>query len=493
MIGLYDIASIRAAEEALMKSVPDGSLMHRAAAGLAAHCTRWLSRVYGARVMVLAGAGDNGGDALFAGALLAGRGAGVLAVALRPDRLHAEGAAALRRAGGRVHALDTIRDLNAIVGQTDLILDGIVGIGATGALRSPADKVVEAASDAPGLRVAVDVPSGVHPETGEVDGPAFRADRTVTFGAIKLGLTVGEGREHVGGLEVVDIGLAPHLGEPSALRLTDGDVAELLPRAGDGDDKYSGGILGVAAGSAGYPGAAVLSVGAALCMRSSLVRYVGPAAAGVSDAWPEAVVVDGEPADAGRVQAWAVGPGLGRDERAARVLADVLRMDVPVVVDADGLRLLADRPDLLADRSAPTVLTPHDREFEAFGVPLGADRLSAAAALAERLGVTVLLKGVATIVVDPDGRTYVNATGTPALASAGTGDVLTGVIGSLLAAGLPAGLAAAAGAHLHGRAGQLAERGGALLATDVIAAIPAARGPALGARLSYQQRRHPRS
>ncbi|MBA3411738.1 MAG: NAD(P)H-hydrate dehydratase [Geodermatophilaceae bacterium] len=457
-----------------MRTVPDGSLMDRAAAGLAARCVAWLPRVYGARVVVLAGTGSNGGDALFAGALLARRGAGVVAVALDADRLHAGGAAALLRAGGRIRALDTIPDLAVAVDRADLILDGIVGIGTTGALRAPADEVVQTANDASGLRVAVDLPSGVHPDTGVVDGPAFRADRTVTLGAIKLGLTVGEGREHVGDLGVVDIGLGRHLAAPAALRLTDADVAEVLPRAGDGDDKYSGGILGVAAGSAGYPGAAVLTVGAALRMRSSLVRYVGPAALGVSSAWPEALVSDGVPSEIGRVQAWAVGPGLGRDKRAEQVLADVLAMDLPVVVDADGLRLVARRLELLRTRSAGTVLTPHDREFADFDVPLGTDRLAAVTELATKLGVTVLLKGAATIVVDPDGHTYVNATGTAALASAGTGDVLTGIIGSLLAAGVEAGLAAALGAHVHGRAGQLAERAGALLASDVIEALPGA-------------------
>lgn len=475
MIGLYDVAAVRAAEKTLMETVPHGALMQRAAAGLATYCGAWLGRCYGARIVVLAGVGDNGGDALFAAAMLARRGAQVVAIALDPDRVHAGGAAALRRAGGRIRPLDTIADLSVAVGQADLILDGLVGLGATGELRAPADDVVEAANDASGLRVAVDLPSGIHPETGDVQGPAFRADRTVTFGAIKLGLTLGEGREHAGDLEVVDIGLAPYLGEPAALRLTDLDVADLLPRAGDGDDKYSGGILGIAAGSAGYPGAAVLSVGAALRMRSSLVRYVGPAAAGVSCAWPEAVVSDAGPDDAGRVQAWAVGPGVGRDKRAAQVVAEVLDTDVPVVVDADGLRLLARRPELVQRRSAATVLTPHDREFEAFGISLGVDRLGAVRSLAARLGVTVLLKGAATIIVDSAGTPYVNATGTPALASAGTGDVLTGIIGSLLAAGLPAGLAAAAGAHLHGRAGELAERGGALLAHEVIDALPAAR------------------
>lgn len=472
---MYLAATVREAEQTLLRTVPEGALMDRAAAGLAARSVAWLPRTYGARVVVLAGTGSNGGDALFAGALLARRGAGVVAVALDAGRLHAGGAAALRRAGGRIHALDTMPDLTVAVRQADLILDGIVGIGTAGELRAPADEVVEAANAAPGLKVAVDLPSGVHPDTGVVGGQAFGADRTVTFGAIKLGLTVGEGREHAGAVTVVEIGLAPYLAEPAALQLTDADVAEILPRAGDGDDKYSGGVLGVAAGSAAYPGAAALTVGAALRMRSSLVRYVGPAATEVNRAWPEAVVADETPTEAGRVQAWAVGPGMGRNRRAALVLADVLRMDVPTVVDADGLRLLARRPELLASRSAGTVLTPHEREFADFGVPLGADRIGAVTELATKLGVTVLLKGAATIVVDPDGQTYVNATGTPALASAGTGDVLTGIIGSLLASGLRPGLSAAVGAHLHGCAGELAERGGSLLATDVIEALPAAR------------------
>lgn len=475
MIGLYEVGAVREAETALIATVPAGSLMQRAAAGLAARCTGWLGPVYGSRVVVLAGSGDNGADAMFAGSMLARRGARVLAIAANPDRLHRGGALALRRAGGRLRSMDAADALADSLGRADLILDGIVGLGATGQLRDHAVELVEAANDSAGLRVAVDLPSGVDPDTGVVVGPAFRADHSVTFGAIKIGLTVGEGREHAGDMVVVDIGLAPHLGEPAALRFTDADVAGLLPRSGEGDDKYSGGILGIAAGSNVYPGAGVLTVGAALRMRSSLVRYAGPAAGGVSSAWPEALVADVWPADVGRVQAWAVGPGLGRDERAARVLEEVLRTELPVVVDADALRLLAGRRELLLTRPAATVLTPHDSEFEAFGSSLGADRLGAARALAAELGVTVLLKGPATIVVDAHGRTFVNATGTPALASAGTGDVLTGMIGSLLAAGVPPGHAAALGAHLHGRAGELAERGGALLATDVIQALPAAR------------------
>jgi hydroxyethylthiazole kinase-like uncharacterized protein yjeF len=154
------------------------------------------------------------------------------------------------------------------------------------------------------------------------------------------------------------------------------------------------------------------------------------------------------------------------------VLAEVLATDLPVLVDADGLTMLAEDQDLVRQRSAPTVLTPHDREFERFGVELGADRIGAARRLAAGLGAVVLLKGDATVVVGPDGSTFVNGTGTAWLATAGTGDVLSGITGSLLATGLPAVEAAAVGAHLHGRAGQVAAERGPLVAGDLIRRLP---------------------
>jgi hydroxyethylthiazole kinase-like uncharacterized protein yjeF len=174
------------------------------------------------------------------------------------------------------------------------------------------------------------------------------------------------------------------------------------------------------------------------------------------------------------VQAWVVGPGAGTDDEARSVLAEVLATDLPVLVDADALTLLAAAPELARDRSAPTVLTPHDREFTRFGWELGGDRIGAARAAAADLGATVLLKGDATVVAGPDGTAFVNATGTPWLATAGTGDVLSGVVGALLATGLDATEAAAAGAHLHGRAGQLAAAQGPLIASDVVRHLPAA-------------------
>ncbi len=467
MIGLYTADEVRAAERAVLGTVRDDVLMLRAATGLATICRGLLGRAHGVRVVLLVGAGNNGGDALHAGAQLAERGAQVRAVLLDPDRAHPGGLAALHRAGGRV-----VQPADAGLDRADLVLDGIVGIGGTGSLREPARRLVEQATAGPGLLVAVDVPSGVRADTGEVPGAAFPAQHTVTFGAVKPGLVVGEGRRYAGQVHLVDIGLGPWLPPPRARQLTDADVAGRLEPPGPDDDKYSQGVVGVVAGSATYPGAGVLCTGAALRTRPGLVRYVGTAADGVRAAWPEAIVTSGRPADAGRVQAWVVGPGIGTDEDAAAVLVEVLGTDLPVVVDADALTLLSGRPELARERSAPTVLTPHDREFARLFGDVGTDRLAAARRGAAELGCTVLLKGDATVVADPAGTAYVNGTGTPWLATAGTGDVLAGVLGAVLATGLGAAEAAAVAAHVHGRAGQLAAANGPLIAGDLVRHLP---------------------
>jgi hydroxyethylthiazole kinase-like uncharacterized protein yjeF len=216
----------------------------------------------------------------------------------------------------------------------------------------------------------------------------------------------------------------------------------------------------------------VLCTGAALRTRPGLVRYAGTAAEGVRAAWPEAIVTAGRPGDAGRVQAWVVGPGMGTDDDARSVLAEVLATDLPVVVDADALTLAAEQPALIGDRTAPTVLTPHDREFARIFGDLGSDRVAAARRGAAELGCTVLLKGDATVVADADGTAYVNGTGTSWLATAGTGDVLAGILGAVLATGLPPAEAAALAAHVHGRAGQLAAEHGPLIAGDLVRRLP---------------------
>ncbi|WP_199584027.1 NAD(P)H-hydrate dehydratase [Blastococcus sp. TF02A-30] len=473
MIGLFTPDEVRAAEAPLLAE--GRPLMQQAATGLATVCGRLLGPVYGRAVVLLVGSGNNGGDALFAGAALAARGARATAVLLVPDRAHEGGLAALRRAGGRaVPATDP--GAGRLAGRADLVLDGMLGIGGQGGLRPDAAALAAAAAEGTAVTVAVDVPSGIDAGTGAVDGTAFPAMHTVTFGAVKRGLVVGEGRGHAGEVHLVDIGLGPHLPPATAWQLTDADVADVLEPPTAGDDKYSQGVVGVVAGSATYPGAGVLCTGAALRTRPGLVRYAGTAAAGVRAAWPEAIVSEGRPSDAGRVQAWVVGPGMGTDDDARGVLAEVLATDLPVLVDADGLTLLAREPELVRRRNAPTVLTPHDREFARFGSDVGDDRIGAARRLAADLGAVVLLKGDATVVADPDGTAFVNGTGTAWLATAGTGDVLSGIAGALLATGRPPAVAAAAAAHLHGRTGQLAARRGPLIAGDLVRHLPEAVG-----------------
>ncbi|MFJ4540854.1 NAD(P)H-hydrate dehydratase [Streptomyces tibetensis] len=472
----YSVETVRNAERELMARLPEGALMQRAAAGLAAACADLLGRVYGSRVVLLVGSGDNGGDALYAGARLARRGAGVTAVLLAPERAHAAGLAALRRAGGRVAAAG---QGEALVDDADLVLDGIVGIGGKGGLRPDAVPLAAAAGRSRGAVVAVDLPSGVDADTGEVHGVAVRADLTVTFGTHKPGLLIDPAREYAGSVRLVDIGLELPA-EPELEALQHGDVAELLPVPRAESDKYRRGVVGIAAGSARYPGAAVLAVSGALRGGAGAVRYVGPAGDAVIARFPETLVSDQGPKHAGRVQAWVVGPGAGDD---AATVAEVLAADVPVLIDADGLRL-ADA-EVVRGRRAPTLMTPHAGEAAAL---LGVDRaeveggrLAAVRELARRYGATVLLKGSTTLVADSGGGAVrVNPTGTGWLATAGSGDVLSGLGGSLLAAGLSAMDAGSVGAYLHGLAGRLAAGGAPVGAHDVAEAVPEAWRNVLG-------------
>jgi len=467
MHGVYPVADVRAGEQALMARLPDGVLMQRAANGLAVHCAAMLDAVYGARVALLVGAGNNGGDTLFAGARLAARGARVTALLLDAGRAHADGLIAFERAGGRLAEPDP-----ALLADADLVVDGLLGIGGRGGLRGTAATLAAAAVDR--RTVAVDLPSGIDADTGAAAGAAVRADVTVTFGVLKAGLVIGRGAELAGEVRLVDIGLGDTMPTAHAHVLEAADVGTVLPTPGAEDDKYTRGVVGVVAGSSQYGGAGVLATGSALDGGAGMVRYAGLAPQEIRARYPQVVVhPDSRPSEL-RVQAWVVGPGLGTDDAARDLLVDVLSSDVAVIVDADGISLLAEQPDLVRNRSAPTVLTPHDREFERIAGEVGADRLGAARRAAADLAATVLLKGHATVVAAPDGVAYINMTGTPWLSTAGSGDVLSGLIGALLASGLDAPIAAAAAAHVHGVAGQLAAADGPPTAPDVLARLRAA-------------------
>ncbi|TYC09517.1 NAD(P)H-hydrate dehydratase [Actinomadura syzygii] len=480
----HEVGKVRAAEGALMARLPDGALMQRAAAGLAAVCARLLPAVYGARVVLLVGGGDNGGDALYAGARLARRGARVRAVQAG-SKIHEGGLAALRAAGGR---LMEAPDAEAAVTAADLIVDGLTGIGGTGGLRDPHARYAALASESPGLVVACDVPSGVDASTGRVDGAAVQADVTVTFGTYKPGLLIDPGASYCGVVELVDIGLGPDLPAPDVVVARPADVQP--PEPGPESDKYRRGVVGIIAGGDAFTGAAVLSTGGAVHGGAGMVRFasVEHPVELVRQRWPEAVttVLPPGPHDpkilerVGRVQAWVVGPGLGTGDAAESLVEAALTTDLPVLVDADGLTVLARRRDLLR-RAAPTVLTPHAGELSRL-VDAGRDDIEAARLdhvrrAAAELSATVLLKGSTTLVAEADRPVRANPTGTPRLATAGTGDVLSGLIGALLAGGMPALDAAAAGAYLHGLAARLASAPAPgpespISAYDVITALP---------------------
>jgi hydroxyethylthiazole kinase-like uncharacterized protein yjeF len=470
MHGIWTTEHIRTAEDQVLARTPDGTLMRKAAFAVAAEAALLLAEhtggVVGRRVVLLVGAGNNGGDALWAGAFLRRRGVAVRAVLLAPDKAHPAGLAALRKAGGRI----TTDPDPVLVADADLVIDGIVGLSARGPLR-PAAAALVAAVTAPIL--AVDLPSGVEPDTGAVPGAAVRAEATVTFGARKFGHVLAPGATHSGRVRLVDLGLP--LGDPDLVTLGAAEIGRAWPVPGPDDDKYSQGVTGVAAGSARYPGAAVLATGSAVLATSGMVRFAGGAADAVLARWPE-VVTTGAVADAGRVQAWTIGPGFGTGSTARDALRQVFSAEVPVCADADAITMLAEHPDLWDAREpgTPVVLTPHAGEFARLAGELGDDRVAAALRAARQFDAVLLLKGHTTVVAAPDGRVLVNPVRSAWPATAGSGDVLSGLIGALLAAGLDPWFAAGAAAYLHSLAGELAARNAPAPASAIQAAIPEA-------------------
>ncbi|NYG60118.1 hydroxyethylthiazole kinase-like uncharacterized protein yjeF [Nocardioides daedukensis] len=462
MRSAHRVDQVRAAEVRLLAALPDGALMARAASGLATAIIDFLGGARGRRIVLLVGSGDNGGDALFAGALLARRGAGVTAVLLSPDA-HPAGLAALHRAGG---TSCPAADFSAR-GTVDLVVDGIVGIGGRPGLRPDAVALLAELEGVP--VVAVDVPSGVGVDSGELAGAHVTADLTVTFGTHKPCHLIDPAAAHCGVVTLVDIGLDLPTADVGALGTT--DVSRLLPVPSHHSHKYTRGVVGLRTGG-GYPGAGLLSTAGASSGLAGMVRYVGPD--GLTDqvraAHPEVV------AGGGRVNAWVVGCGSG--DEAGRELDEALADGVPVVVDADALVHV--RPGM-----PRLILTPHAGELarmldverdEIESRPLHWVREAAA-----HFDAVVLLKGRRTLIARPGSSSapgphvWVNTTGTPWLATAGAGDVLAGLIGSIVASGDQVGLglhdAAALGAWLHGAAATLASGGGPITAGDVAAAI----------------------
>lgn len=483
MIEAWSTDDVYAAEAALMATLDEGELMARAVDGLAGVAAARLDELGGDAVAALVGPGNNGADALYAVARLAD--AGWNAVAVHHDTVH-PGARAAAEEAGVVLTTDP-----TVLGEADVVLDGILGIGARPGLPAWARAWVAALPDTAHV-IAVDLPSGQDPMGGVLDPDGVLADETVTFSVAKPVHLLPPTEQACGILTVVDIGL-DLTADPVVRRLDHDDVAALWPVPTSTDDKYSRGVVGVVAGGESYSGAALLSVTAAVCAGAGMVRYVGtPTPTGlVRAAVPEAVH------GAGRVQAWVVGPGLDTTSRddGARAQLEIARQALagaePVVVDAGGLDLL-DAAVLRARADAVTLLTPHAGEcarlltrFATGEVTRGqveAAPLAHARALADLTGATVLLKGTTTLVVPPgDGATAWSQADAPAwLATAGAGDVLAGLLGTLLAAGLAADEAAALGALVHGVAADRANPGGPVRALGVAHAIPGAVAHLLG-------------
>lgn len=475
-------AQVRAAEQPLLAA--GEPLMDRAAFALHVHVAASLvglrGRVAGARVVVLAGSGNNGGDALYAGALLARRGVQVLAV-LTSARAHEGGLAALRASGGRAEPVGG--GSAALAAGADLVLDGLLGIGADGSgLRGPAAELVAGllALGRPYV-VAVDVPSGLGVDDGRVDGVVLDADLTVTFGALKPGLLLAP--RTAGRVELVELGLEPD-GAPGVVRLEPSDVRDLWPVPAPDAHKYTRGVVGVVAGSRAYQGAAVLTTSAAVRAGVGMVRYLGDVGDVVAAAHPEVVVGNG------RVQAWVFGPGVSPDDAGQRrrigyAFEHVLSRGEAAVVDAGALELL---PPHIGPHA---VITPHAGELARLLSARGdqverpqveAEPLRWARRAHELTGATVLLKGPVTVVAGAQGAAYAQSDAPAWLSTAGAGDVLAGLLGALLAGrvdavhddpSLAAALAATA-ALVHGRAAHRANPGGPIGARDVADALPGA-------------------
>jgi ADP-dependent NAD(P)H-hydrate dehydratase / NAD(P)H-hydrate epimerase len=354
----------------------------------------------------------------------------------------------------------------------DVVIDALFGTGFHGAPRDEAAQTIERINAAPVPIVAVDLPSGVDGSTGEIAGTAVAADVTVTMHAPKVGLVVAPGRFHAGEVEVADIGI--EAGE-TRHRLVTEEILRLVPPKRASDTKYSAGSVLVVGGSPGMSGAVCLTAEAAFRADAGYVSVATHAESlSVVEGWLlEAVKAPLDEVDrlAERASAVAIGPGLGRGDDERALVSRLLReLRVPVVVDADALFGLEP-----GDWPAPRVLTPHAGELaRLLGHEVDAHRLEAVQAAAERFGAVVLLKGADTLVAAPGEGVLVSASGTPALATAGSGDVLTGVVAAFLAKGMDARLAAAAGAFAHGRAAELVPHQRGVVASDVIAALPQA-------------------
>jgi NAD(P)H-hydrate epimerase len=482
------------------RGVAASDLMDRAGRAVARAAVDLAGGTYGRRAVIVCGKGNNGGDGLAAARHLARWGASATVVMLEAGSdLREPAATHLARLG----EVDRVRirpfspaTLEREIARADVAIDAIFGTGFRGQPDDAWAEAIVGLGDVGVPVVAVDVPSGVDGATGAVEGVAVRADLTVTFGAAKVGAVLLPGGEYAGMLRVVDIGFPDDLIRADAFVIEPADVRAALPVRDADTHKRASGVVLIVAGSREMPGAVRLIARGAGRIGAGLVTAAVPAsvlpvvAAGLTEATfralPETAEGTVSPAAlpaileaAERADALAVGPGLSTHPETAALVRELVRAaPVPLVLDADGLNAFAGRSADLAAREADAVLTPHAGEFTRLtgleGSALARDRLGSVRGLAASSGCTTLLKGSRTLVAEPRGAIAINPTGSAFLATAGSGDVLTGMIAGLLARGTAPGDAASAGAYLHGLAGRLAgrERGEGVVAGDLVDAIP---------------------
>ena len=491
----------RADKGAQALGIPGGFLMERAGVGMA----RIALEVYApGRALVVAGGGNNGGDGFVIARELHRSGVEVAVLATKDEYEGDPGTnfEVLRNLGVRLLRSE---ELEAELGRADLVVDALLGTGFSGEVREKEARLIERMNDSPAPILAVDMPSGVDGTTGEVQGSAVRAEVTVCAHAAKVGCVISPGKEHAGEVVAVDIGIPPEADvEPSLLWTDTGSLRGSIPRTPEPAHKYSAGALLVVAGSLRTTGAPVMVVrGAERAGCGIVFLATSESSAPAVDLELTEALVHGVPEDgqgyvtsaaldqilrlSERTSALVVGPGMGTGEEGPRLVEGILReVDSPVLLDADAVTNVAGM-DALAKRDAPTVITPHTGELgrllEAGAKEVSARRLTSARSAARGHGCCVLLKGSDTLVVEGE-KVAVNSTGNVALATAGTGDVLSGVIGALLSRGMDPYEAARAGAWAHGRAAELwleetAWPAESLIATDLLDYLPVALGELL--------------
>ncbi len=489
--------------------VPSLTLMEKAGKGVVSAIARSCGSLKGKSFVIVCGKGNNGGDGFVVGRHLKQRGARVRVVLmskpaeLSPDARTMHGRFIKAAGASAAHTCPSGEQLRALVASSDVVVDALLGTGLSAPVREPYLTAIRAINESGRPVTAVDLPSGIHADSGEVLGDAVTATLTVTFGLPKLGLYVGDGIDHAGRIEVVDIGIpdvfVQSLESPISL-LTTRDVRLARPPRRPASHKGTYGHVAVIAGSVGKTGAAALTARAALRTGAGLVTVATPESANpaleakllevMTAPMPETAArtlalagLESLAAFANTRSAVAIGPGLTtQPETIELVHALIPRLQKPCVLDADALNALSGNVGRLAEAKVPLVLTPHPGEMArlvhgATSRSVNADRVGCAGRFAKDHQVIVVLKGARSVIAHPDGRIAICASGNPGMATAGVGDALTGMIASFLAQGRSAWEAACLGTFYHGLAGDLAAASvgpTGMLAGDLIDRIPAA-------------------